>query len=67
MVLTEFNQEIYEESIRLEGIQEGEQNKLLQQIEKKLAKGKSLEQIADELEESVEIVRPLYIQILNNN
>ena len=46
--------------------QEGEQNKLLQQIKKKLAKGKSLEQIADELEESVEAIQPLYLQVLNN-
>jgi len=33
-------------------------------IQKKLAKGKSLEQIADELEETVEAIQPLYEQVL---
>ena len=32
-------------------------------IQKKLAKGKSLEQIADELEETVETILPLYEQV----
>jgi len=46
------------------GIEQGERRCLLAQIQKKLAKGKSLEQIADELEEIVENILPLYEQVL---
>ena len=42
---------------------EGEQEKLYQLIEKKLRKNKSLEQIAEELEETPEIIRALYEQM----
>ncbi len=49
---------------RLEGHLEGRKKTLTSQIQKKLAKGKSLEQIADELEETVEVIRPLYEQVL---
>ena len=52
-----------EETGRLEGRKEGEQEKLYQQIEKKLRKNKSLEQIAEELEETPEMIRALYEQM----
>ena len=45
------------------GIEQGDRLRLLSQIQKKLAKGKSLEQIADELEETVETILPLYEQV----
>ena len=45
------------------GRAEGKLDTLITQIQKKLAKGKSLEQIADELEETVETILPLYKQI----
>ena len=45
------------------GIEKGDRLRLLSQIQKKLAKGKSLEQIADELEETVETILPLYEQV----
>ena len=48
---------------RLEGRKEGEQEKLYQLIEKKLRKNKSLEQIAEELEETPEMIRALYEQM----
>lgn len=48
---------------RLEGRKEGEQEKLYQQIEKKLRKNKSLEQIAEELEETPEMIQALYEQM----
>lgn len=44
------------------GIEKGDRLRLLSQIQKKLAKGKSLEQIADELEETVDAILPLYEQ-----
>jgi len=46
------------------GIEKGERLCLLTQIKKKLAKGKTPEQIADELEETLEIIQPLYEQAL---
>ena len=49
---------------RLEGRMEGRETTLMSLIQKKLAKGKFLDQIADELEETVEIIQPLYEQIL---
>lgn len=42
-----------------EGIAEGENRKLLGQIQKKLAKGKTTAQIADELEEEETVIRQL--------
>ena len=47
-----------------QGIEQGDRLRLLTQIQKKLAKGKSLDQIADELEETVEVIRPLYEQVV---
>ena len=46
-----------------QGIEQGDRLRLLSQIQKKLAKGKSLGQIADELEETVEYILPLYTQV----
>lgn len=45
------------------GIEKGVQQTLLAQIRKKLEKGKSLEQIADELEETEDVIWPLYNQL----
>ena len=39
-----------------EGISIGENNKIKELISKKLSKGKSIPMIADELEESVEVI-----------
>lgn len=49
---------------RQEGKIESQQEHLLKQMYKKIGKGKSLEQIADELEETVEIIFPLYAKTL---
>ena len=46
-----------------QGLSQGKQEQLLMQIEKKLLKGKTIEQIADELEETVEVITPLYSKI----
>ena len=45
------------------GFTEGERNKLSEQIQKKLRKGKTVEQIADELEESPEVIEELLEKI----
>ena len=41
---------------KTEGISIGENNKIQELISKKLSKGKSISTIADELEESVEVI-----------
>lgn len=46
----------FEEHIRNEGIYQGKNIKLIEQVCQKLRKEKTLEQIADELEEALEIV-----------
>ncbi len=53
----------YSDLIEERGIEKGERLRLLTLIQKKLEKGKSLEQIADELEETVETILPLYTQV----
>ena len=47
------------EAGRLEGIEFGERKHLESQIEKKLQKGKTIEQIADELEEEVSVIQEI--------
>ena len=44
---------------RIEGKGEGETLKLISQVRKKYLKGKSLEIIADEVEESPEVIEPI--------
>ncbi len=57
MILTSFDQEEYEQTIRDESYQEGAENLLRMQIRKKLEKGKAVEMIAEELEMPVERIR----------
>ena len=45
-----------------QGLDQGQRNKLLQQIEKKLAKGKSVSQIAEDLEEPESVIEELIKQ-----
>ena len=47
------------QGIKEAGLAEGEERKLLFLIKKKLSAGKSLEQIADEVEETVEEIQPI--------
>ena len=72
MILTEYDEQEEREYQRAEGraegrelglaegLAEGRARTLLTQIQKKYAKGKSLPQIAEELEEEVESLCPLY-------
>ena len=48
------------EKIRREALEEGETVRLLRQIQRKISRGKSLTEIADDLEDSEESIRPLY-------
>ena len=55
--------ELMEDELK-EKKEEGRQEQLQLLISKKIAKGKSLEQIADELEETIEVISPLYQKVL---
>ncbi len=59
--IRDYNQSIYEAHRR--GQQEGIRQELISLIQKKIEKNKTLEQIADELEKSVEEIIPLYNQL----
>ena len=52
------------EAGRTEGIASGKKELLKQLVQKKLAKGKSLEVIADELEEDVSTIQPIIDEVL---
>ncbi len=51
MCLTEYNEAETMQMFKIEGIEEGEERQLIKMVCRKLRKGKSVEQIADELEE----------------
>ena len=69
MILSTFDKEVYEKDLKEEAYEEGfasgydsarnagSHQKLVDLVEKKIAKGKTTEQIADELEESVEVIQ----------
>ena len=66
-ILESFDKELYERDLKQNayddglqaGIEVGENNKLISQIKIKLEKGKSVDQIAEELEETVETIEKL--------
>lgn len=69
MVLKEMLQkerrEGYEEGQK-EGYEEGQKQLLSALIQKKIEKGKSVEQIADELEEDISAIRQIYDKLEKN-
>lgn len=60
MGIYEIDDETYERVIRGEGRAEGKEIYLMEQIRKKVVKGKSLAQIAEETEESEEDIRSYF-------
>lgn len=63
MFLEEFDKEKHERWIRKEGYEDGANSKLKSQIKKKLARGKTVEEIADDLEESVDVIERMLAEI----
>ncbi len=64
MVLYSFDKELYEEDLKQTAYEEGEQNKIISLVQKKLAKGKSVEEIAEELEDSVKAIQEIIDKFL---
>ena len=62
-ILESFDKELYERDLKQnaydDGIKEGENKKLISQIRIKLDKGMNVNQIAAELEETVEMIETL--------
>lgn len=63
LVLTTFNKELYEKGLRedavREGLEEGRKEQLIMQVQKKLNKNKTVDEIADELEEDIVVVQSI--------
>ena len=59
MILSTFDKELYEQGLKDDAYSDGKKDQLITQIQKKLSKGKSIETIADELEESVENIQKI--------
>lgn len=59
VVLTTFNQELYEKNLKQDAYEDGRYDKLKEQVAKKLQKGQSAEKIADDLEESLEVIEKI--------
>lgn len=58
--LLEACQTLKEYSLRAEGLVEGRAKNIIEMIYKKIQREKTLEAIADELEEELEVIRPVY-------
>ena len=67
--LAEVNEEVLRKRLKEEGYDEGfddgDQNRLIKQITKKIKAGKPLEQIASEVEETVDAIQELYNRLLS--
>ena len=75
MFLTEYNEkqtlentyndvvEVGKEIGKSQGIEFGERRKLVEMVYKKIKRGKSVEEIADDLEEDIEVINPIFNEI----
>jgi len=59
MVLSTFDKELYEKDLKADAFEEGAYQKLKSLVEKKLQKGLSSVEIADMLEESIEVIEEI--------
>ena len=48
---------------KAQGIEFGERRKLIEMVYKKIKRGKSVEEIADDLEEDIEVINPIFNEI----
>ena len=68
MFLTEYNEKqtlenTYNDGVEIgkaQGIKFGERRKLIEMVYKKMKRGKTVEEIADDLEENIEVVKQIY-------
>ena len=62
-ILESFDKELYERDLKQDAYEEGANDKLISLIKIKLSKGKTVEQIAEELEETEETITNLLSQM----
>ena len=48
---------------KAQGIEFGERRKLIEMVYKKMKRGKTVEEIADDLEEDIEVINPIFNEI----
>ena len=48
---------------KVQGIEFGERRKLIEMVYKKIKRGKTVEEIADDLEEDIEVINPIFNEI----
>ena len=48
---------------KAQGIEFGERRKLIEMVYKKMKRGKNVEEIADDLEEDIEVINPIFNEI----
>ena len=65
VLLSTFNKELYEQGLKEDAYSKGKLEEKLNLIKKKLAKGKNIETIADELEDCKENIQMLITEYLN--
>ena len=67
VLLSTFNKELYEKNLKQdayeEGFGQGAHDTLLKQVKIKLSKGKTIEEIADALEESTDMIQLLVKEV----
>ena len=51
------------EICKAQGIEFGERRKLIEMVYKKMKRGKTVEEIADDLEEDIEVINPIFNEI----
>ena len=59
MLLTEYDEKRHLRNTFMEGKEEGREEKLREQVQKKLSKGKSIPEIAEDLEEEVSVIEQI--------
>ena len=62
-ILESFDKELYERDLKQNAYDDGVNDTLISKIRIKLEKGKSVQQIADELEETVEMIEKLLLDM----
>lgn len=64
-ILESFDKEIYERDLKAEAVAEGVREKLKDLVQRKLAKGNTVEEIAEWLEEDIELIKELKKELAN--
>ena len=59
MLLTHYDEKKHLRNTFMEGLQKGREEKLRELVQRKLSKGKTIPEIADELEEEISVIEQI--------